>query len=604
MSTAKRPPDSRSKPSKTSDIPLTCPPPSKPKPSLMDQLPKPSGSWDEEIKNKSGNKNLILALGALLLSASGFLVYKQNIDIVSIPILKKDDPIKPKKVNRKSRRPLTIPKYPSSSSLIPSEVQYLLVGGGTASFAAFRAIKSRDPKAQVLFIGNEPYFPYLRPPLSKEMFYSYDPSSVKKLNFKQWNGTERSIFFEPEDFYTPCEELKSQENGGVAIARGWTVTRIDADKRQATLDDGKVISYDKCLIATGAKPKTHPVFADLDNDLKEKVSLYRNIIDYEELSGIIEDGAKSIAVIGGSFLGSELACALARRGRNQHLEVVQVFKEGGSMGRILPDYLSRWTTNKVSNEGVKIIASTKVEDIDLDKGKVVLSLNNGKELRVDHVVLAVGVEPNTELAKTSDLETDKKLGGFLVNSELQARSNLYVAGDCACFFDSKLGRRRVEHHDHAVVSGRLAGENMTGAGKPYTHQSMFWSDLGPDVGFEAIGIVDSELPTVGVYAKMTKKDKPKSVSTAAGDGMRSEAEEEVNDPAPEKKASENLLKNKTTDDEDYGKGVIFYLRNDIVVGILLWNVFNRMSIARQVLKEEKKFEDLNEVAKLFNIHKN
>lgn len=84
-----------------------------------------------------------------------------------------------------------------------------------------------------------------------------------------------------------------------------------------------------------------------------------------------------------------------------------------------------------------------------------------------------------------------------------------------------MGRRRVEHHDHAVVSGRLAGENMTGAQKPYLHQSMFWSDLGPDVGYEAIGIVDSSLPTVGVFAKATSKDAPKAIEAP---GLRSDIE--------------------------------------------------------------------------------
>jgi programmed cell death 8 (apoptosis-inducing factor) len=142
-------------------------------------------------------------------------------------------------------------------------------------------------------------------------------------------------------------------------------------------------------------------------------------------------------------------------------------------------------------------------------------------------VVAVGVEPDLNLARSSNLEIDPVHGGFKVNAELEARTNLYVAGDAASFYDVALGRRRVEHHDHAVVSGRLAGENMTGAKKPYTHQSMFWSDLGPDVGYEAIGVVDSRLPTVGVFAKATLQDTPKAVVTKTNEPMRSVSEEEA-----------------------------------------------------------------------------
>lgn len=141
------------------------------------------------------------------------------------------------------------------------------------------------------------------------------------------------------------------------------------------------------------------------------------------------------------------------------------------------------------------------------------------------MIVAVGADANTELAKASDLEVDPEIGGFLVNAELEARSNLWIAGDVACFYDVRLGRRRVEHHDHAVISGRLAGENMTGAGKPYLHQSMFWSDLGPEIGYEAIGIVDAGLPTVGVFAKATEKDTPLAAVTASDEGLRSVSEE-------------------------------------------------------------------------------
>lgn len=145
---------------------------------------------------------------------------------------------------------------------------------------------------------------------------------------------------------------------------------------------------------------------------------------------------------------------------------------------------------------------------------------------------------------------------------------------------------------------------MTGAMKPYVHQSMFWSDLGPSIGYEAIGRVDASLPTVAVFAKAGKKDNPKAAVEASNTNLRSEMQELPNE-APEKLKVQDVEKRadkKDVSSEEYGKGVIFYLKDDCVVGILLWNVFNRMSIARQVLKDERKYDDLNEVAKLFNIH--
>ena len=179
----------------------------------------------------------------------------------------------------------------------------------------------------------------------------------------------------------------------------------------------------------------------------------------------------------------------------------------------------------------------------------------------------------------------------MVNSELEAVPNVFVAGDAASFDDPALGRRRVEHHDHAVVSGRLAGENMAGAAKPYTHQSMFWSDLGPDVGYEAIGVVDSKLPTVGVFAKATPKDTPKAVVTETDEAIRSVTEDTAAQVLPAAagdsalKVGPRLMKEEIhshfQDGEDYGKGVIFYLRDSKIVGVVLWNVFNRMTIARR-----------------------
>lgn len=185
---------------------------------------------------------------------------------------------------------------------------------------------------------------------------------------------------------------------------------------------------------------------------------------------------------------------------------------------------------------------------------------------------------------------------------------MYAAGDVACFYDVTLGRRRVEHHDHAVVSGRLAGENMAGAKKPYTHQSMFWSDIGPDVGYEAIGIVDSKLPTVAVFAKASEKDTPKAAVAASGEAMRSDSENKEADITNSTVANTTTPATTTTPavaesgNDKYGKGVIFYLNDDVVVGVVMWNVFTKMSVARKIIRENKTFDELSELAKLFDIH--
>lgn len=91
----------------------------------------------------------------------------------------------------------------------------------------------------------------MRPPLSKELWFGEDPGAVAKLQFKQWNGSERSLFYEPADFYMNCKDLKNSENGGVSVARGWTVQKLDVLEKAAYLEDGYKITYDKCLIATG-----------------------------------------------------------------------------------------------------------------------------------------------------------------------------------------------------------------------------------------------------------------------------------------------------------------------------------------------------------------
>uniref|UniRef100_A0A182P4V7 FAD/NAD(P)-binding domain-containing protein n=1 Tax=Anopheles epiroticus TaxID=199890 RepID=A0A182P4V7_9DIPT len=524
-------------------------------------------------------------LGAIALTASGLgLAYYNGLFDGSPPAPPIDDTKEDPKRKKQT--------YPASSKDLPKHVPYLLIGGGTASIAAFRSIRVHDPKAKVMMITNELEMPYMRPPLSKELWFN--PTEAEPLKFRQWNGSERSIFYESNDYYIDPSKLSDAPNGGVAVARGYEVHRLDVVNRKAILTDGTEITYDKCLIATGARPKNLPIFESAPRAVRERVTLFKSVYDFEQLSSQLEDGSR-VAIVGGGFLGSELACALSKseQTRKKKVEVFQLFHEGGNMAKVLPEYLSTWTTERLREEGVKVWPKTQVKAVEMQGSKLKLTLMDDSVLLVDRVIVAVGSEPNTDLAKTSGLEVDSTNGGFLVDAELRARSNVFVAGDAACFYDTKFGRRRVEHHDHAIVSGR-----------------MFWSDLGPRISYEAIGLIDSSLPTVAVFAKRTAEEMSRAAAALAAGSNESEKLQAANanvnvDVKNMVSAGEPAAKEESKQQEpedSFDKGVIFYLRDKKVVGLVLWNVFNRMGTARKILDQHTEYDDLNEVAKLFNLH--
>lgn len=315
----------------------------------------------------------------------------------------------------------------------------------------------------MLVLSKEIETPYMRPPLSKELWFADETSNgngtksaapesdTEALKFKQWNGVERSLYYEPNDFYIHPSKLLSEPNGGVAIVRGYTVQKVDVENRTAILTDGTEIKYEECLIATGSSPKNLPAFEKASPKLKERVSLFKTIEDYASLKKYV-DQSNSVAIIGGGFLGSELACALAKYGElnGQHnanwnfgvddtiviiysfpgegrkLKVHQVFHEKGNMGKVLPEYLSEWATERVRDEGVNVIPNTDIQSAELVNNQVKLILRSGQSLICDHVVVAVGSEPNISLAKESGLEIDSTHGGYLVNAELEARNHLFV----------------------------------------------------------------------------------------------------------------------------------------------------------------------------------
>lgn len=236
-----------------------------------------------------------------------------------------------------------------------------------------------------MVVSNENEMPYMRPPLSKELWFNADNLTGDTLKFKQWNGVERSLYYEPDDFYVDPTKLDEGQNGGVTIVRGYTVKELDVCAKKAILTDGTEIKYDEVLIATGSAPKNLDIFQSASLKVKEKISIFKTIEDFEKLRTAI-DKKKSVVIIGGGFLGSELSCALAKYGENKKLKVHQIFYENGNMGKVLPEYLSNWTTDRVREEGVNVLSKSQVKGVDLVGSQLKLSLMDGTNIICDHVI--------------------------------------------------------------------------------------------------------------------------------------------------------------------------------------------------------------------------
>jgi len=320
--------------------------------------------------------------------------------------------------------------------------RYLIVGGGMTADAACRGIRDHDPDGSIGLVSAESHPPYDRPPLSKALWQGKDESSI-------WRGTD---------------EL------GVELTLGRRITALDLDARRATDDQGDEYAYDRLLLATGGSPRHLP------GDGADDVVYFRTYEDYKRLRGDVRDGARFL-VVGGGFIGSELAAALQTNGA----DVTMVFPDDGVGARLFPAELARFVTDYYRERGVDVRTGELASD----------ELMTGR----DGVVAGLGIVPNTDLAEAAGLLVDD---GIVVDELGRAggRDDVFAAGDVARFPIPMLGTTtRVEHEDHARTHGKTVGANMAGADTPYDHLPFFYSDLF-DLGYEAVGEVDSRLATV------------------------------------------------------------------------------------------------------------
>lgn len=371
------------------------------------------------------------------------------------------------------------------------KTKYLLIGGGLASFAALEIIVAHEKDADVLMLTEESCQPYMRPPLSKELWYNFekDPANDEILAFADWHGDRRPIFFESMDYFNT--DIEDELNRKPKLMIGKKVTRIDSRKKTATLHDGTVVEFEKALIATGSRPKTLDYCTEPE---VTNISYLRKLSDFKKLRKAV-DTIDSLVIIGGGFVGSELTASIASycsiERPDRPVKIIQIFPEEGNMGLVFPKYLSNWVMKQLKGLGVDIWPNSKIKSISKlsgDKARIVTE-TGGNEQRIaeaDHILVAIGSEPNISLNfdPNNDMieldESETGGGAIKVSPALEIIPEIvFGAGDVISYFDSSLGlTRSVHHYDHALNSGRLAGYNMVRKDPeefaPYKTISLFW----------------------------------------------------------------------------------------------------------------------------------
>jgi 3-phenylpropionate/trans-cinnamate dioxygenase ferredoxin reductase subunit len=304
-----------------------------------------------------------------------------------------------------------------------------------------------------MLICAEPHPPYDRVPLSK----GYLLGDIQR----------DQIFLRPSRFY---------ERNQVELVLGQAATGLDLTARQITLADGRQIGFEKLLLATGGRPRRLPIpGADLAG-----IYYLRDLEDSDAIRTALQ-GARRAVVIGGGFIGCEVATGLAHLG----LATTVVELTPGVLSLVLDAETSGFIEAFLRQQGVTVLTNTAATHFVAEQGRVrAVVTNTGAHLEADLVTVGVGIIPNTELAAAAGLPVDN---GVVVNEYLEAAPGVYAAGDIARYYSPPLGRQvRVEHYDVALQHGRVAGANMTGERRSYTELPYFFSYMG-DLHIDVVG---------------------------------------------------------------------------------------------------------------------
>lgn len=326
----------------------------------------------------------------------------------------------------------------------------VVVGGGECGARAVFELRSAGWSGPITLVGAEGTMPYERPPLSKSVLAGAEP--------------------------LPTCDAATLRDADVEFVSGVAATDIDRESHELVLADGRRIAYERMLLATGASPRRLPASGD--------VYYLRSLADALELRERLRQGAR-IGVIGGGFIGLELAAGAVARGCA--VTVVEIAPR--LLARAVPAEVAATVAARHAQAGVDVRCGTGVVGIEDRDGAVAVELTGGT-VECDAVMVGIGAVPETALAEKAGLAVDN---GVRVDSRLRTSDpDIFAAGDCCSFPHPLYGDRRIRleawrnAHDQAAAAAR----NLLGADEPYTAVPWFWSDQY-DLTLQIAGLPDA-----------------------------------------------------------------------------------------------------------------
>jgi len=320
---------------------------------------------------------------------------------------------------------------------------YVIIGGGLAGGHAAISARGVDKSGRIVIITDEEHIPYDRVPLSKK----YLTGEIQ----------QEQLFFKKDNYY-------KSEN--IELISGKRVREIDVQEKIVRLEDGLELTFGKLLLATGGKPRKLPIGGS------EVGGVYylRTLDDCEQLKAEI-DRSKRVVVIGGGFIGCELASAFATKG----LETTIIEVGPYLLNLAFDQETGEWLGKYYSEKGVNVLVNNSVAKFVGENGRIrSVELKDGKGISTDFAVVGVGLALRSELAEQAGLKVEK---GIVVDEFLETSSKgIFAAGDVARFYSPIFKRQlRLEHYDIAVKHGKIAGLNMAGQRKPFEELPFFFS---------------------------------------------------------------------------------------------------------------------------------